>query len=281
VQSLLFLFLLLPTAETKDAIAGPEKKNGVETYVVTSDYQQKPVKLYVLLPDKLDRSKKYRVLYVLPAWNPSPEGVQEAKKLDLHNKHDLICVGPDFSSMPWFVDHPEKKDIRFDSYLPDVVVPFIDKTYTTIAKPEGRLLVGFSKSGLGAVSLLLRHPGVFGRAGAWDAPLIMDNRPEFYGPKEYYLANYYLPTLLKKEAETFKNGPTRIAVTGYNIPSFRKGNEDFRELLRKHGIPHYFENSVQRDHNWRSGWLAPLVEVLVADDMTKATPDWSLKDRGK
>jgi enterochelin esterase-like enzyme len=282
VQTLLVLAAVLaPSADAKTNVAGPEKKNGIDTYVVTSDYQQKPVNLHVLLPDRFDRDKKYRVLYILPAWDPSPEGIQEAKKLGLHNRHDLICVGPDFSSMPWYVDHPEKKNIRFDSYLPDVVVPFIDRTYPTLANPEGRLLVGFSKSGLGAVSLLLRHPEVFGRAGAWDAPLIMDNRPEFYGPKEYYLANYYLPTLLKKQADSFKDRPARIAVIGYSIPAFQKGNEDFHELLNKQGISHYFNNSVKRGHDWRSGWLAPLVEVLTADDMTKATPDWSVKDPGK
>jgi hypothetical protein len=40
----------------------------------------------------------------------------------------------------------------------------------------GLLLLGFSKSGWGALfSLLLRHPDVFGKAAAWDAPLVMDS----------------------------------------------------------------------------------------------------------
>jgi hypothetical protein len=153
--------------------------------------------------------------------------------------------------------------------LPDVIVPFIDKTYPTIAKPEGRLLVGFSKSGLGAVSLLLRHPDVFGRAGAWDSPLIMDNRPEFYGSNEFYKANYYLPTLLNNRRKTFQDQPARIAITGYCIPSCQRSNEDFHKLLDKLDVPHYFDNSTRRDHVWHSGWLAPLVDVLMAADMAK------------
>jgi enterochelin esterase-like enzyme len=251
---------------------GPEKKDGFETYVVTSAYQEKPCKLGVLLPDRFDKTKKYKVLFLLPAWAPSMDGLKEAKKLDLANKHDIICVGPDFASMPWYVDHPEKPKVRYDSYLPDVIVPFIDKTYPTLAKPEGRLLVGFSKSGLGAVSLLLRHPDVFGRAGSWDGILIMDNRPEFYGSNRHYLANYHIPTLLNKRAAMLKDQPARLAITGYGIPSFQKSTEDVHKLLQKLEIPHYFDNSSQRRHEWQSGWLGPLVEVLLADDMAKAVP---------
>ena len=40
--------------------------------------------------------------------------------------------------------------------------------------------IGFSKSGWGAFSLLLRHPEVFGRAAAWDAPLMLE-QPNRYG----------------------------------------------------------------------------------------------------
>ena len=52
-------------------------------------------------------------------------------------------------------------------------------------------------------------------------------------------------------------------------PSFEKQTEDAHKLLEKHGIPHYYENGVQRKHEWHSGWLAPLVEVLMADDMAE------------
>ena len=51
--------------------------------------------------------------------------------------------------------------------------------------PAGRLLLGFSKSGWGAFSLLLRHPDVFGRAAAWDAPLMM-NKPGPYGSGDIF-----------------------------------------------------------------------------------------------
>jgi hypothetical protein len=254
----------------KYEVTGPEKAgDGLQTYVIKSDYQARPCKVYVLLPDNLDPKKKYKVLYILPAWTPSKEGIVEARKLSLQNKHNLICVAMDFSSDPWYADHPDNPRMRHDSYLPDIIIPFIDKTFPTIAAPAGRILVGFSKSGLGAVTLLLRHLDVFGRAGSWDGILIMDNRPQFFGSDRHYLANYYVPNLVKRQAEKLKGKPARLAIMGYGIPSFEKLTEDAHKLLDKHGVPHFYENGIRRSHEWGSGWLAPLVEVLISDDMAK------------
>jgi hypothetical protein len=245
-------------------ITGPTTKNGIQTYVVTSDYQEKPCSLYVLLPDRFDKAKRYKVLYVLPAWAPSPEGIREMQKLDAANKYDLICVGPDFSGMPWYVDNETNPKIRCDSYIPEVIVPLVDKLFPTIARPDGRLLIGYSKAGMGAVSLLLRHADVFGRAGSWDGIIMMQNRPEFYGSREHF-AQYYVPNLMRRQAAVFRDQPARIAIAGYG--DLRRDGDDAHALLKELGIPHFFDNSVKRRHEWTSGWVAPLIQVLMADDM--------------
>lgn len=247
-------------------VTGPILKDGIQTYVVSSDYQEKPCNLYVLLPDHFDKSKKYKVLYVLPAWAPSPEGIKEIKKLDLANKYNVICVGPDSSRMPWYVDDEVNPRIRNDTYIPDVIVPFIDKRFPTIAKPEGRILIGYSKAGMGAVSLLLRHPDVFGRAGSWDGIIMMQNRPEFYGSKEHF-AGYYVPTLMQERAAMLKGQPARIAIAGFG--DLKRDCDEAHALMDKLGIPHFYDNSVKRRHEWNSGWLSPLVKVLMTDDMRK------------
>jgi hypothetical protein len=248
-------------------VQGPETKEDLETYVITSDYQEKPCPVWVLLPDKLDKAKPCKVLYILPALGPGDkEGIREARKLGLANKYNIICVGPDFSRMPWYGDNPGNPKIRYDSYLPDVIVPFIDKTYPTIAKPAGRILVGFSKSGLGAVSLLLRHPEVFGRAGAWDAPLLEGGiRSDYFGSKENFMKEYYIPALLARRVDMLKDQPARIAITGVGWGGIEAGHKRMEELK----IPHYFNPNPKVNHEWKSGWLGPLVEVLMADDMTK------------
>ena len=61
-----------------------------------------------------------------------------------------------------------------ETYFLKVVVPFVKQTYLAGGDKAHRLLVGFSKSGWGAFSLLLRYPDRFGKAAAWDAPLMID-----------------------------------------------------------------------------------------------------------
>jgi enterochelin esterase-like enzyme len=56
----------------------------------------------------------------------------------------------------------------------------VERTYPARAAAGGRLLLGFSKSGWGAWTLLLRHPERFAKAAAWDAPLMLD-APGKYG----------------------------------------------------------------------------------------------------
>ena len=257
-------------------ITGPERKDGMDCYIIDSGYQVSPASLYVLLPRNFDRTKHYKVLYILPAWGLSKDGIVEARRLNLVDKYDVICVGPDFVEMCWYADHPERPGMLYDSYLPEVVVPFIDRAYPTVAGPEGRILVGFSKSGVGAVSQLLRHPEVFGRAGSWDAPLMENHtRPEFYGPQEYFMQNYRIPGLLNKRADLLRTGPARVAITGLGFG----GTPPAHLLMQKLGIPHYYDDSVQPDHEWASGWFGPLVGVLMADDMAKVGPIGPMKPR--
>jgi len=254
----------------RGSATGPERGDGLETYVITSDYQETPCKLHVLLPRGFDKSKRYKVLYVLPAWAPSSDGIAEAKKLGLADTYNVVCVQPEFSGMPWYADKPGDPKCRNDSYLPEVIVPFVDKTYPTVAAPEGRLLVGFSKSGIGAVSLLLRYPEIFGRAGSWDAPLMEDrNRPEYYGSDENFHQNYYVPTLLAAKAKVLAGKPARMAIAGEGWGSTAKAHQ----LMDRLGIPHYVNESLLGAHEWTSGWLGPLVQVLMAEDMTRPTSD--------
>ena len=158
-------------------------------HTVESGHQRGKTKVRILLPERLDASKRYRVVYVLPVeagdGRRYGDGLAEIKKLGLHDKHKLICVYPTFSAVPWYADHPTSPGIRQEAYLLKDVLPFIEKTYPALAAPRGRLLLGFSKSGWGAWSLLLRHPGVFGKAAAWDAPLTKA-RPDAWGMKAIF-----------------------------------------------------------------------------------------------
>lgn len=56
-------------------------------------------------------------------------------------------VAPTFSQVPWYADHPTDLKIRQETYFINVVLPLVEQTYPAQKSPDGRLLLGFSKSG--------------------------------------------------------------------------------------------------------------------------------------
>lgn len=248
--------------------------DGIVSHAITSKYQDGETVIQVLLPGAMSAGRRCSVLYILPV-NPGTigpwgSGIGQARKNDLANKHGIICVEPSFARYPWYADHPTNPVIAQASYMTDVVVPFIDKTYPTLSQPQGRLLVGFSKSGWGAFSLLLSYPHLFGRAASWDGCLMLDDVSKFgvaavYGTAENF-AKRKVSALVEQNAELLKDKPARLAVVGYG--NFKEHQEKMHLLLTARGIAHYYDNATIRTHDWASGWLPQCVAILTAADMT-------------
>lgn len=242
---------------------------GFIVHEIQSPYQAGTTEIRVLLPDNVPSDKQCRVVYVLPveAGRESKygDGLQEIRKLDVHNKFGAVFVAPTFSHLPWYADHPMNPEIRQESYFVKVVVPFIDKTYPTRAAAEGRLLLGFSKSGWGAWSLLLRRPDLFQKAAAWDAPLMMD-KPGQYGSGDVFgtadnFEGYQISKLLERHAAALRK-EKRLVLLGYG--NFRAQHEAAHALMDRLQIAHDYRDGPARKHDWHSGWVAEAVELLLA-----------------
>ena len=92
-------------------------------------------------------------------WKKHGDGLSELLKHDSQNRFRTIMVAPDFpDNMPWFVDHASDPKRRHETYMMKVVLPFVDSVLK-IKRPQ-RDLIGFSKSGYGAVRLLRRRDTV-------------------------------------------------------------------------------------------------------------------------
>jgi hypothetical protein len=115
-----------------------------------------------------------------------------------------------------------------------------------------------------AFSLLLRHPEVFGRAVAWDAPVSMA-QPNRYGMGDIYgtqenFEHYRISTLLEQHAADLQ-GPPRLFLLGYG--NFRDRHQSAHAWMLKLGIKHHYEDGPERRHHWDSGWVPPAVELLL------------------
>lgn len=242
--------------------------NGFLVHQVECPLQAGKTQIQVLKPDKLASDRRCAVVYVLPVedgmGHQYGDGMMEVKKHDLHNTHQVIFVAPTFSHVPWYADHPTDPVIRQESYLLEIVVPFVEKSYPVLGEPRGRLLLGFSKSGWGAWTLLLRHPDVFGRAAAWDSPMTMDRFGAFgsgaiFGTPENF-EKYRVGKLLREKAGAVRDGK-RLILMGFG--SFPQGHEKVHAQLDELKIPHVYRDGPLRKHDWHGGWVSEAVALLV------------------
>ena len=243
-------------------------ENGVLEHRVRSPLQRGETTLRVLLPDNRAPGERFRALYVLPVealdgrrWG---DGFGAIRRQEMHNRYRLICVAPTFSDLPWYADHPTDARLRQEGYFVNEVVPFIDRAYPAAGGREARLLLGFSKSGWGAWSLLLRHPDTFGRAAAWDAPLNQD-RPDRFGMGPIFgtpenFERYRVSGLLERQATELRGEP-RLVLTGYG--NFRAHHEAIHEQLLRLGIPHIYVDGPPRWHHWETGWIEEAIRLLL------------------
>jgi S-formylglutathione hydrolase FrmB len=247
--------------------------DGFQQFQVRSAYQAGETIIRVLLPEGFQADRQYRVMFVLPVlagptYKQYGDGLDVIRRAGLHTRHQLICVSPSFSHLPWYADHPTNREIRQESYLLKVVLPWVREKYPIKAGAESCLLLGFSKSGWGAYSLLLRHPDLFGRAAAWDAPLNMA-APSKYGmsivfENQQNFEPYRVTTLLERHATEYRGRPARFGLFGYG--NFREQHTAVHDLMQRLEIPHEYRDGPARDHTWDSGWVPEAVEFLTCDE---------------
>lgn len=246
------------------------------SHTAETEHQNGRQEIRVLLPDDYAPARKHRVLYVLPVERGFESRYGYAlgllKELDVANRFGLIVIQPGFEKEPWYGDHATDAKVRQASYLVDYVVPFIEREYSTLSRPEGRLLLGFSKSGWGAMSLILRHPDVFGHAATWDAPLMFDRF--HYGMEAVFgdrrQLDRFRPDLLAAQGPGDFRRKARLVVAGEeswgtSIPAPGGGSHtaEFHSLLDRHGLQHHYDAGVRSPHRWDKRWIEPTLEALI------------------
>ena len=244
-----------------------EDEHGFQVYTVRSPRQAGATDVRVLIPDALRPDEEPAVLYVLPVeagrQTRYGDGLIEIQNHDLHNRFRIICVAPSFTHLPWYADHPTDPTIQQEAYLLRDVIGLVERTYPVRCGSEGRLLLGFSKSGWGAFSLALRHPTSFAAAAAWDTPIMMDrprhgSAPIFGGQNNF--ACYRLTSLLAQAGRA--GGPLpHLVLTGRG--NFHEQHLAAHRWMNEHGVTHHHHIGSIRKHDWHSGWLAPTLELML------------------
>src|ERR1700722_5699198 len=248
--------------------------NGVKYYPVSSVYQGSQQQIVrVLEPTNPVPGKPRRLLYVLPVdagvdnlSSLYSDGLEELRLLDVSNRFNMTLIAPSFNYEPWYGDNIVDPTKRMESFIIDDLVPFGD-TFAQGNVPQ-RYLIGFSKSGHGVLFLILRHPGVFNAAAAWDSPAQLSDLaaysalPMNFGTQAN-LNSYNIPALVLSNAQPFQQ-QNRLWISG-DQGVFTADMIQLDQQLTAASIPHTSVQGGVRAHTWNSGWLDGAVTNLDAN----------------
>jgi hypothetical protein len=248
------------------SVIGPFERGGILRYCFNSEYQRGATDVRILLPQRVP-VEQARILYVLPDQPGLSQrrgsGLNVIRDADLHNRFGCICVFPSFSDWPWMGDHPTDPELRNESYLMRDVFPFIRQLYPHASRATQ--VLGMSKGGNAALSLILRFPDLIHSVAIWDSPLMKVNPDEWEMPLIYGTVENFrrcaVPLLLQQHADLLR-GRQRVVMHGFGM--FREHLVAAHELMTGLEIPHTYSNFIQREHHWESGWMEPLIEAASA-----------------
>jgi len=130
----------------------------------------------VYLPPSYRRSnKRYPVVYLIAGFtgfgrmnlNVSAYSENIQQRLDRlikkKNIKEMLVVMPDCMTKYGGSQYVNSSATgNYEDYLIKEIVPFIDRNFRSIPKPESRCIIGKSSGGYGAMWLAMRHPDVFG-----------------------------------------------------------------------------------------------------------------------
>lgn len=218
--------------------------NAQKDAAVYSESMQKNIMNQVFLPKDYDINKKYPVIYLLHGHGGNFKSWGELKGtlLDEVTKYQLLIVCPDGQNS-WYWDSPINNELKYDTYVSEELVKYIDSNFSTITTPAGRAITGLSMGGHGALWLGINHPDIFGACGAMSGGVdirpfpnnwnMKDSLGKYKENKEIWEESTVINQLYKIEPKTLKI----IIDCGYN-DFFYEVNEELHKKMLYMSIEH-------------------------------------------
>lgn len=141
----------------------------VDTLLVKSPSMNKDVQVVVIAPEvtKATKNATYPVLYLLHGYSGNAKSWIELKPElpQIVDQNKIIIVCPDGKNS-WYWDSPKDPSYKYETFVSDELIKYIDGHYKTIADRKDRAITGLSMGGHGALWLAFRHKDIFGAAGS-------------------------------------------------------------------------------------------------------------------
>lgn len=157
------LFLLLAMLCLADVYAAR-----VDTVTVNSRAMNKIIKTVIIVPENYAALESLPVVYLLHGYSGNyADWVTKAPEIkDLADRYQFMIVCPDGGYGSWYWDSPVDTSFKYETFVSQELVDWVDSHYNTIKSRNGRAISGLSMGGHGALYLAIRHLDVYGAAGS-------------------------------------------------------------------------------------------------------------------
>lgn len=280
--------ILLIVALAAGQVRAQDSLRIMESLVMHSRILDQDVKYSVCLPAGYDTSERYYpVVYMLHGLGDDETAWLEFGRISQYYDAEFAKgnISPMIFIMPegyrtYYVNDYKGTFLYEDMFIKELV-PYIDSLYWTMPDARYRGLIGYSMGGFGALSLHLKHPGIFGSAVPLSISIRTDEQymteyaPEWNeqwgrlfgavgieGPgriTEYYKQNcpfHIIPEIPKSEYNKF-----RIYIdNGDKEQTLCRSNEELHILMRGLGFPH--EYRVREGGHSFDYWCSALPNAL-------------------
>jgi len=220
----------------------------VDTLLVRSASMNKDVQVVVIAPDctKPTKNMVYPVVYLLHGYGGNAKSWIGIKPNlpEIADLNKMIIVCPDGKNS-WYWDSPKDSSSRYETFVSDELVKYVDTHYKTIAGKKGRAITGLSMGGHGALWLAFRHKDVYGAAGSSSGGV--DIRPfptnwemsKQLGEFAYNKKLWDEHTVIN-QIDKIENGDLAIIIDCGENDFFLNVNKDLHERLLGRKIDHDF-----------------------------------------
>lgn len=172
MKNLFLLLLLFPSILVA--------QGRVDTISVYSPSMKKTLKAAISFPSGYENEQsRYPVVYLLHggsgAFSDWHQKVTENGIVNqMADQHKVLIVTPGVGPASYYYDSPLLDTVRYETYMIQELIPFIDKNYRTLAQKESRAITGLSMGGHGAITLAAKHPTLFIAAGSMSGVMNID-----------------------------------------------------------------------------------------------------------
>ena len=242
---LLMVYLLL---------AGTTQAAMVDTISVYSASMKKNTRCVVIVPEA-STNEKVPVLYLLHGFGGDHRSWLQIKPElpQLADDMHMIIVCPN-GVRSWYLDSPVDTTFRYETYMTQELIPYIDSHYSTISNRSGRAIAGLSMGGFGSLSLAIRHPDLYGTVCATSGSVNLLKKTFSYKYRELILGsesehqvNWSRNSILTL-AGAIQPGALNVMIDCGTEDEWLEENRKLHQILLDRKVPHdYVERSGGHD----------------------------------